>query len=125
MQDGFNRGQARTRSHPGRLSDVADDMWNRGAFTRVYWSGAAYFTEVDRALIAQGTDLTYVIGQYSQYCLRQNSSGWQLFTQLDKVSRSKIFTDTYLRYYQRRDFPSISSGTLQKISHHYHSETEA
>ena len=125
MQDGFDRGKARTRSHPGKLSDVADDMWNRGAFTRVYWSGAAYFAEIDRALIAQGTDLTHVIGQYSQCCLRQNSSGWQLVTQLDQISRSKIFTDTYLKYYQRRDFPSISRGTLQKISRHYHVETGA
>lgn len=119
MQDGFNRGKARTRSHPGRLSDVADDMWNRGAFTRVYWSGAAYFAEVDRALITQGTDLTQVIGQYSQCCLRQSSSGWQLVKQLDRVSHSQIFTNTYSRYYQRRDFPSISRGTLHKISQHY------
>lgn len=125
LESGFKRGGNTTLSHPGKLSEVAADMWQRGAFKRVYWSGAAYFAQIDQALIAQGSDLTQVIELYSRCCLRKYSSGWQLVKQLDRISDSEIFTSHYLQYSQRRDFPSISKQTLQQISLHYSAQAQA
>ncbi len=119
LQAGLERGRLNTISQPGKLSMIANDMWRKRAYMRVYWSGAAYFAEVDALLLQSGTSLSQVINQYSRCCLTANSTGSELVRQLDKIAGTNFFFATYIQYGERTDFPLVSPEQLQAIALHY------
>ncbi len=119
IQSGLKRGIKNHRNSPGKLAHVSANMWELRAFRRVYWTGAAFFMEVDKQLIDKGQDLTIIISRYSQCCLAEEASGRELMRQLDKISNSDIFTTTYQRYLYRTDFPKVPKHWLTVIAQHY------
>ncbi len=119
LQAGLARGRLNTLSQPGKLSMVSNDMWRKHAYMRVYWSGAAYFAEVDALLLQRGSSLSQVVAQYSQCCLTAKSSGSALTQQFDKVAGTNIFYSTFVQYAARTDFPQITTEQLDTIVHHY------
>lgn len=119
LQAGFNRGRLNTISQPGQLSMVSNDMWRKHAYMRVYWSGAAYFAEVDALLLQRGSSLSQVVAQYSQCCLTANSTGSELTQKLDKIAGTNIFYSTYVQYAKRTDFPLVPLEQLQAMALHY------
>ncbi|GIU52239.1 hypothetical protein TUM4438_44450 [Shewanella sairae] len=119
VSNGLMRGEQRTKRSPGRLADVSDDMWRKRAFKRVYWTGAAFFIEVDNLLIAEGNSLVKVIASYSECCLTAESTGSKLMHEFDKVGKTSVFTDTYKKYFMRTDFPIISQAQIVYVSSYY------
>lgn len=119
MIQGLDRGFTSHLTNPGKLSQVSEDMWRKQAFRRVYWSGAAFFMEVDAKLIQQGSSLAKVVGNYSTCCIKQTSTGEALMLRLDGIANQTLFHPTYLAYAHREDFPSISNKQLEIIALHY------
>ncbi|MCK8046663.1 hypothetical protein MSG37_17380 [Shewanella sp. 1CM18E] len=119
MRDGFIRGANQTEKHPGRLADVADNMWQRRAYKRVYWSGAAFFVEVDYQLMSQDLSLADVITRYSRCCLREYNTGKHLMAEFDNLTQTTAFTDAYQKYAKRRDFPKISELQIERVADYY------
>ena len=119
LQAGLERGRLNTISQSGKLSMVSNDMWRKHAYMRVYWTGAAYFAEVDALLLQRGSSLSQVVAQYSQCCITANSSGSALTQQFDKIAGTNIFYSTYVKYAKRTDFPKITTEQLDAIVHHY------
>lgn len=119
IKAGFDRGRRKTLTTPGKLKDVAANMWQLKAYRRVYWSGAAYFLEADIALQKKGLSLSHVMTKYADCCLRDYSKGSRLAAQLDKLSDSNIFVPLFNKYAQRTDFPAITNKQLQTIADYY------
>lgn len=119
LRSGLERGRLNTITRPGKLSTVSNDMWRKRAYMRVYWSGAAFFMEMDTALLQQGNSLAAVIRQYGTCCLAAESSGQALMEELDAIAKTTLFSSTYLRYSDRRDFPIFKAEQLAAIAQHY------
>lgn len=124
MQNGLKRGFLRTQSSPGRLSDVSENMWQLRAYKRVYWTGAAFFIEVEQQLLEKQLNLAKVISQYSKCCLKKDARGAEFMQELDALSQTKIFSSTYYRYQHRQDFPLIADKTLNVIADFYLQKNE-
>jgi len=78
-------------------------MRERGAFMRVYWSGALYFLEADLALRDRSdgrVTLDSVLRNFSECCLaeRRNWTGEQLATEFDRIAAADIFVPLYAYY---------------------------
>lgn len=119
VKNGFKRGATKNIEVAGKLSEVTADMWRKRAFRRVYWSGAAFFIELDNALIENGSNLAAIISKYSRCCLTDEAEGAELMQTFDKLSKSTLFSETYKRYQHRTNFPNIPDQYLQNISQFY------
>ncbi|MFD2164867.1 hypothetical protein ACFSJY_01220 [Thalassotalea euphylliae] len=119
IKAGFSRGIKNTAKQRGPLSSVSNNMWSRRAYMRVYWSGTAYFLEVDSLLQEQGSDLIEVIKQYVSCCLTSDAYGSELIKTLDQISNSDAFSTLYHQYKYRQDFPDIGSKAIIKIADYY------
>ena len=119
VSNGLVRGEQRTKQSPGQLAEVSDDMWRKRAFKRVYWTGAAFFIEVDNLLITQGQSMVKVIAAYTECCLTAESSGIKLMQDFDQIAKTSVFTDTYKQYYMRTDFPVITQAQIKLVSRYY------
>ncbi|WP_371372319.1 hypothetical protein [Thalassotalea aquiviva] len=119
VRRGLQSGAAMTKKLSGNLSYVSANMWQLNAYKRVYWTGAAFFMEVDKHLIQSGISLFEVIATYSDCCLMHEQLGIDFIRQLDIIAQSDIFYKTYKRYYKRQTFPLISQNDLNVISSYY------
>lgn len=61
-------------------------------FPTLYWGGAAYFLQVDRALKAEGGSLLETLRDYVNCCRRNSSELNALTQQLDRTSGTPIFS---------------------------------
>ena len=92
---------ALNRAPVGRLANV-----------RLYWGGASYFLAVDHRLHREkGTRLHQVLRDYLSCCasLRSGSAG-ALIEQLDRISRSQIFSETYRDTVAKDGFPDVTDA---------------
>jgi hypothetical protein len=64
LQAGFARGRAATPSDAGPMERVARTA-PRGSTMRVYWAGAAFWLETDRALRGAGDSLDRLLGAFN------------------------------------------------------------
>jgi hypothetical protein len=64
LRAGFARGRAATPADAGPLAQVSRDAV-RGSTMRVYWAGAAFWLETDRALRAGGDSLDRLLGSFN------------------------------------------------------------
>jgi hypothetical protein len=90
-------------------------MWNQGAQQRVYWTGAAFFVEADLELHQQGQTLAEIIKAYQLCCRTARSSAKTFIKDLDKLSRSSIFTSLYAEYKNRTDFPNVTKKLINTL----------
>ena len=126
LSAGLKRGKNNTQSATGPLSKVTDAMRKNRAFMRVYWTGTAFFIEVDLALHRQGKSLPAIIKAFSTCCRAEVDTGKQLALTLDKASRrlqkensSLVFSPLYFQYRDRVDFPNIAIESLYQLAEHY------
>ncbi|QBY03526.1 hypothetical protein E2K93_03650 [Thalassotalea sp. HSM 43] len=119
IKDGFRRGESNWRRAPGPLAEVSDDMWQKRAFRRVHWSGVAYYLTIDSQLQQQGSSLAKVVEEYYNCCLTSFQRGKNLAGQLDKVSKTKLFSTTFDVYHQREDFPQIDDALINQVANYY------
>lgn len=121
MLAGFERGKTNTKVTPGKLTEVANDMWQRRAYRRVYWSGAAFFLEADLQLQAKGTSLLNLMAKFINCCLTDKAKGQELVKTLDRLSNSNIFGQLFQQYNKRTDFPLLSEQHIADIASFYQS----
>ncbi|RZM73332.1 hypothetical protein C3B51_20690 [Pseudoalteromonas rubra] len=117
---GLERGRLGTWETPGPLARVSEDMWRLRAHARVYWSGTAFFIEAELALRQKDPALTLIslLKRYQACCRAQASEGQahsakEFLSQLDKLSRSSIFSNLYHSYKLRQDFPRLSKQAVR------------
>lgn len=108
LAERFNAG-SRDRSY-GNVSivNLSNISPKRGAFVRLYWGGAAYFMQVDKALFEQkNRRLTEIIAAYLQCCAYQNhNSAEDMIAVFDRISESDIFTRVYEQSVMQNGFPA-------------------
>jgi len=89
------------------------------AFVRLYWGGAAYFLRVDQRLAAEkGLRLTEVVSNYTACCYRPwGEDAASMMRQFDRLSRSKIFTQTYAATVLGKGFPETKAALAWLAEH--------
>ncbi|MBQ4858259.1 hypothetical protein [Pseudoalteromonas sp. MMG007] len=115
LNAGFERARLQTKTKQQPLNELSSDMWRQRAQQRVYWTGAAFFVEADLALQKQGLSLASVIKRYQACCRTARSSAKTFIKELDKLSRSSVFTTLYAKYNTRTDFPAVTKTQLNKL----------
>jgi len=111
LADGFGRG-AKDRNAHISLGDLSARMHRKGAYMRVYWSGALYFLEADIALRKRGQSLDAVVAEYNK-CCRQKSHYWtglKLVQSFDQIAGTELFEPLFKAYqseYRLRDYSEI------------------
>ncbi|KZN64568.1 hypothetical protein N473_14685 [Pseudoalteromonas luteoviolacea CPMOR-1] len=123
---GLTRGEAATPTFQGKLSTVSANMWQLGAYQRVYWSGTAFFIESEAQLKAAGSkyNLTALLARYQTCCKKSivqstNQTAVQFLTALDNLAKADVFIPLYLKYRVRGDFPNISQRQIRYLSNQY------
>ena len=109
LQAGFQRGMDETDNRQ-QLTRVAEAMHRNHRYMRIYWSGAAYFLEVDTRLrqISDGRQtLDSVLARFRECCLpaKRRWHGEAFVRRLDALSGNTIFSETYQHYRRLRHFP--------------------
>ncbi len=104
---GFRRGEKNARNKPVQLSLASK---KRGNTMRIYWSGAAYFLNVDinlRKLSNNQQSLDSVLRLYRDCCLpnhRVTSLG-SVISKLDELSKTEVFSSEYKKIIDSKQFP--------------------
>ncbi len=108
IKGGFQRGRIDTRKHPGPLNAVSKTYWQTGAHKRIYWTGAAFYFELDAYLKQKGMHVEDVIKAYQKEHNENALNGRDFIQTLAKISGEAEVINLYLRYHSRADFPDIS-----------------
>ncbi|MEM9384005.1 MAG: hypothetical protein AAGA68_03025 [Pseudomonadota bacterium] len=109
IEAGFDRGRAQRKF--SSLAYLSSEMGRERAHRHVYWSGAAFWLEIDVILRRQGQSLDEVLAALGDCCLpaAQMWTGEQLLRELDHLSHSRHFTRTGERYASQRGFPPMQT----------------
>ncbi len=112
---GFRRGERNAQRRPIKLSEASS---RRGNNMRVYWSGAAYFLNVDLKLRQESNgqqSLASVLKQYKKCCLPNHSvtAVWKVIDRLDDLSGSRIFSREYEKIINSKRFPDYEKSFEQ------------
>jgi len=110
LYEGFKRGENGT--HSGSLAQATRDGWN--STMRVYWSGAAMMLMADTQLreSSDGVQSLDTALQSLSGCCMQNGKTWrarELFTQLDQLTNTEVFTGLYKKHVHEEAFPDLES----------------
>ena len=111
LHEGFIRGGDATDDEL-TLAELSPRMRERGAFMRVYWSGALYFLEADVALRARSNGqvtLDSVLREFGECCLAQRRrwDGGMLAAEFDRIAASDIFRSLYASYADTTTIPDF------------------
>ncbi len=111
---GFARGRDGTRGDP--LAEVSREMYRRGAFMRVYWSGAAIALLADVELRRQSggrASLDVALRRLADCCLPSHRT-WtarEVLARLDEMTGTAVFMDLYADHADSRRFPEIGGAS--------------
>jgi len=112
MHGGFRRGM---RSMPGiTLADATERMHRDGAYMRVYWYGAALMLIADQRVRerTQGRHSLDTLLRDLRECCLDSPQAWQatrLFTKLDQLSGTGVFSELYEQYIGSTRFPDLAA----------------
>jgi hypothetical protein len=98
------------RGYPYRgqpFVEAAAELQAEGKYPVMYWGGAAYFMQVDRALADDQSSLVAVLRDYLACCRRNRHSLPALLSDLDRVSGTPSFTALYADFRSRDGFPDF------------------
>ncbi len=107
LQERF-RSAASTRDYENlSIVDMSLVAFHRGPFVRLYWGGAAYFLNADKALDEQtGQRLTGVIAEYLQCCVYKDyQNAEEMIAAFDQISNTKVFSRVYEETVSKKGFP--------------------
>lgn len=125
--EGFARGQADSAHGDLTLSELSQEMRERRAYMRVYWSGTLYFLQADMALRSRvGPDarmqsLDRVLREFGRCCRarKQQWTGFELATEFDRIADGPLFLPLYQEFARstaQPDFmPAMRSPRLELI----------
>ncbi|MCQ4164241.1 hypothetical protein NM961_05900 [Tahibacter sp. P2K] len=110
---GFERGR-RTMPDQASLAELSEDMHARRAYYAVYWSGAAYWLQVDVELRrASGGRLSVdlALQRFAACCLqpRREWAPQAFVARLDALLGSDVFLPRWREYAARRGFPPLQA----------------
>jgi hypothetical protein len=109
---GFARGRGGMPSVPGKLEDASSDFEEHPEFMRIYWSGTAFWLEVDTELRkSSGNKLSIdeALRRFDACCL-PDYRGWApeaFIAKLDTLLGTDVFRKHFAEYRARRDFPDL------------------
>lgn len=118
LWSGLQRGKLQTRHIRNKLSSVSENMWSLNAQQRVYWSGAAFFIEAEIALNTLPTrqfTMSELLNRYQRCCRSKNKQAKVFMSELDKISKTAIFSNLYQKYKNRTDFPKITKEQISQL----------
>jgi hypothetical protein len=75
----------------------------------LYWGGAVYFLQVDKALVSRDSSLIEVLSNYVACCRHKRHDLDDLIKQLDRLSSSQIFSEQFAAMRRQPGFPEISN----------------
>lgn len=89
--------------------EAAPRLYAARRYPVMYWGGAAYFDQVDRALRDSGSSLIAVLRQYVACCRRDRAGLDELIGELDAISGGAAFRTRYAALRVEPGFPAIPS----------------
>ena len=110
---GFGRGRSATRPDDKDTLERASESDERPNFMRIYWSGTAYWLEVDtelRRVSANRLSVDEALRRFDACCL-PDYRGWEpedFVAKLDALLNTDVFRKRYATYRERRDFPDLA-----------------
>jgi M61 glycyl aminopeptidase len=111
LDAGFRRGRDATAANAPALGEAAAAMGASHDFQRIYWSGAAYWLDVDLRLRSAGqAGVDEALRAFAGCCL-PDRTGWTpeaFVRRLDALAGTDVFASTWDRYHRRRDFPDLA-----------------
>lgn len=110
LYEGFKRGKKGT--HGGSLAQATRNGWH--STMRVYWSGAALMLQADIQLreTSGGRQSLDTALQSLWYCCLENGRTWrarEMFTKLDELTGTEIFSALYNKHVHAESFPDMRS----------------
>jgi hypothetical protein len=116
LRSGFERGLNDDRHEQLTLAELSPVMRDRGAFMRVYWSGALYFLMADVALRGLPADeqqprtLDAVLREFGQCCLQDSRrwTGLEIATEFDRIAGTALFVPLYRQFEQTYALPDYA-----------------
>lgn len=110
---GFDRGRRTMPAQPS-LAELSEDMHAQRAYYAVYWSGAAYWLQVDVELRrASGGRLSVdlALQRFAACCLlpRREWAPQEFVARLDALLGSDVFLPRWREYAARRGFPPLQA----------------
>lgn len=116
MYSGFRRGRQDTRMQHLTLKKLSPRMWDTGSYMRVYWSGAAYFMNVDVALRSRENNpssLDKALAGFYNCCLnlRRRWTTEGIIRQLDRQVGGDIFWREYRKIIDSKRFPDVQAAS--------------
>ena len=114
IDDGFERGRGQmSASSDVDLEHASAGMGEHRAFMRVYWSGTAYWLEVDtelRAASANRLSVDEALRRFDACCL-PSYRRWEpadFVAKLDALLGTDVFVRRFGEYRARHDFPNLA-----------------
>jgi hypothetical protein len=110
LDAGFARGRGDMRKNDPMLEDAGDSH----AFMRVYWSGTAYWLEVDtelRRASANRSSVDEALRRFDACCLPSHRR-WEpaeFVAKLDALMGTEVFVRRFGEFRTRRDFPDLAA----------------
>ncbi|MEE9141861.1 MAG: hypothetical protein V3U59_04035 [Gammaproteobacteria bacterium] len=112
LHDGFRRGVRDTSGET--LRETSGEMHGRGAYMRVYWSGAAIalMADVELRRRTNGREsLASALDKFQRCCL-PSERRWQpeeFLARLDELTGDVVFSSTAERWLDSDEFPDVRS----------------
>ena len=123
LHSGFERGRAGT--HGGSLARATRS--GQGSIMRVYWSGAAIMLKADSELrlLSDGRQSLDSALAALQECCFDSKRSWraqELFSELDRLTGTSVFTDLYREHVMDDEFPD-TDYTFEQLGLVLHSDS--
>ena len=112
LRDGFVRGQGQSEFEQFDLQAISAEMREKGAYMRVYWSGAWYFLKADFELRHRSggkITLDTALDRLNRCCAEQKLSVVQIVTKLDEVNGLDLFVPLYRELIVSTSTPDFES----------------
>lgn len=85
---------------------AAPELLRDHEYATLYWGGAVYFLQADRALRKKGSSFIDVLRAYVDCCRNRSSDLQHLITRFDRLSSSTVFSNLLQPLTDKPGFPS-------------------
>ncbi|AOS95616.1 hypothetical protein AUP74_00140 [Microbulbifer aggregans] len=101
------RAARRYRYDDRPFAEAALRLRENSEYPTMYWGGAVYFLDVDKQLRKDGISLRSVLTDYVRCCRVRNHDLEALTQELDRLSRTKLFSETLADNRLQTGFPAF------------------
>ncbi len=91
------------------FTEAAPVLFERRLYPVMYWGGASYFLNIDKALKENESSLKDVLREYVSCCRMRKSNFHELIQLFDKISETTAFSDQLKKYKLKPGFPEYDS----------------